>query len=115
MLNLDNSRDVKEIYEELLEYYRCFSPALHQADDPVLRMKANLERLAPQSTEEQIEAIRFLEYFLAVHLGQVDPQHEARRLELIARARAYSPRVSRKRMALRKWYRQAYDSSGQAV
>ena len=99
----------------MMAFYKRFSK-IHEPGQPDLqRMKLNLDRLNPSSTGERIEAIRFLEFFLAIHLGQIDSAHEAERIRLLGRAKAYMIRDSRKRRALRKWRREVEQRSEQAV
>lgn len=119
MLTLNTRRNLRKetgtLYIEMMNYYKRFSTA-HKKDTPDLqRMKMNLDSLSPASTEERLDAIRFLDYFLATYLGQDDPVHEAERIELLRRANPFTARISRKRRALRKWRREFEESSKQAV
>ncbi|MGX7596625.1 hypothetical protein ACWNS2_15565 [Planococcus plakortidis] len=103
------------LYSDMMAFYKRFSKC-HESGKPDLRrMKLNLDRLDPTSTGERVEAIRFLEFFLATHLGQIDSAHEQERIRLLGRAKEYAIRDSRKRRALRKWRREVEESSEQAV
>lgn len=108
-------KDTGRLYSDMMNFYKRFAKFHEPGKRDLQRMAMNLDRLNPSSTGERIEAICFLEYMLAVHLGQTDPQHEALRLELLGRAKKFTMRVSRKRQALRKWRREVDDSSEQAV
>ncbi|MDE0582587.1 hypothetical protein ON064_05960 [Planococcus sp. A6] len=108
-------KETSSLYSDMMAFYKRFSK-VHEPGVPDLqRMKLNLDRLDPTSTGEQIEAIRFLEFFLAIHLGQIDSAHEAERIHLLGRAKGYTVRDTRQRRALRKWRREVEESSEQAV
>ncbi|MBU9674568.1 hypothetical protein KQ939_15895 [Planococcus sp. CP5-4] len=108
-------KETNSLYLDMIVFYRRFSKVHEPAPTDLRRMKLNLDRLNPTSTGEQIEAIRFLEFFLAIYLGQIDSVHEAERIQLIGRAKEYTIRDSRQRRALRKWRREVEESSEQAV
>ncbi|MBT2583407.1 hypothetical protein [Planococcus sp. ISL-109] len=108
-------KETRGLYFDMMAYYKRFSVVHEPEATDMQRMKRNLNRLTPASSTEHLEAIRFLDYFLATHLGQVDPVHEAERMELLSRANCFTARDSRKRRALRKWRREYEDSSEQAV
>lgn len=119
MLTLNTRRNLRietrSLYQDMMAYYKRFSVFHDFETHDFQRMKMNLNRLSPASTGEHIEAIRFLDYFLAMHLGQVNATHEAERLALLRRANRFTERESRKRRALRKWRREYEDSGNQAV
>lgn len=108
-------KETSSLYADMMAFYQRFSKAHELGAAELQRMKLNLDRLHPTSTGEQIEAIRFLEFFLANHLGQTDSEPEQERIQLLGRAKDYTIRESRKRRALRKWRREVEESSEQAV
>ncbi|MDE4084295.1 hypothetical protein PO902_04450 [Planococcus maritimus] len=108
-------KETSSLYSDMMAFYQRFSKVHERGTADMQRMKLNLDRLHPTSTGEQIEAIRFLEFFLAIHLGQIDSEHEQERIQLLGRAKDYTIRDSRKRRALRKWRREVEESSEQAV
>lgn len=107
--------EVAALYSEMIGYYMRFSIPGGPGGTDMQRMKRNLDSLLPASTEEHMEAIRFLDYFLAVHLGQDNPSDESERLQLLNRAGRIIGKDSRKRRALRKWRRVPEESDEQAV
>ncbi|ALS74752.1 hypothetical protein AUC31_05735 [Planococcus rifietoensis] len=108
-------KETNSLYADMMAFYKRFSKVHEPGPTDLQRMKLNLDRLHPTSTGEQIEAIRFLEFFLAIHLGQIDSVHEAERIQLLVRAKEYTTRDTRQRHALRKWRREVEESSEQAV
>lgn len=108
-------KETRSLYLDMMAFYKRFSTALDPQARDLQRMQQNLNRLMPASSAEHLEAIRFLDYFLATHLGQLDAGCEMERIELLNRANRFTVRDSRKRRALRKWRREYEDSSEQAV
>ncbi|MFC4714371.1 hypothetical protein [Planococcus dechangensis] len=108
-------KETRSLYSDMMAYYQNLSVGHEAETSDLQRMMRNLNRLTPASTAEHLEAIRFLDYFLATHLGQLDPAYEMERMELLNRANRFTARESRKRRALRKWRREYEDSSEQAV
>lgn len=108
-------KETRTLYLDMKAFYERFSASLEPGASDLQRMQQNLNRLMPASSAQHLEAIRFLDYFLATHLGQLDPACEMERMELLNRANRFTMRDSRKRRALRKWRREYEDSSEQAV
>ena len=108
-------KEASSLYSDMMAFYKRFSKSCEPGQTDLQRMKLNLDSLNPSLTGERIEAIRFLEFFLATHLGQIDSVHEAERIRLLGRAKEYTTRDTRQRHALRKWRREVEESSEQAV
>lgn len=66
-------KETSSLYSDMMAFYKRFSKAHEPGAMDLQRMKMNLDRLNPTSTGEQIEAIRFLEFFWRFISGKSIP------------------------------------------